>query len=381
MNITIAVAIVPALALLWLFKKWDQKRPEPPGVIRLAMILGAVSCVPAAIIEVVMSNALGKATVDAQGGLVNAFLIAAATEEGLKLVIVRGYFFRRPEFNEVMDGILYMAATSLGFALLENILYSSGNLVTGLARAISAVPLHATCSGIMGYFVGVARMRGGQFGRILTGYAIAILIHGTYDWAVFSGGTFGFGAGHPLLGFAEALAIVGVAAIVIRVLVKRALREDDELLGAHSRPLEGPIPAWGGPYGMHPGHPMQHGHPAYGHPYAQQAYGVPQHGQAPAYPPPQHAAPQYSPPQQPYGHTPYGAQHQQPYPQQPQQPYPQQGAGQPYPQQPQQPYPQQPQQTYPQQPQQPYPQGAGQPPPGQGGPGGWPPRGGPGWGG
>ncbi|MBL9025940.1 MAG: PrsW family intramembrane metalloprotease [Myxococcales bacterium] len=362
MRITLAVAILPALGLLFLFKKWDEKRPEPPGMIRNAVIFGALSCIPAAIIELVLMAVLGEAVVNAQGGLVNGVVVAAMTEEALKLSVVMLFFYRRQEFNETMDGILYTAAASLGFALLENVLYAGGNLVVGLARAISAVPLHATASGLMGYFVGVAKMRGGAFSRISLGYFVAVLIHGVYDWAVFSGGRFGFGTAEPLLGFALAVGIVIVAAIALRVAVKRALAADDEALGHHARPVAVVVPqVWPqaqphavygygapAPYGMHqpyaghvPAPQAQHGgwHQPVPHQYAHaqphahaHAPHAQPHQQNPPYAPPQQAGGAYA--QQP---APYAQQ--QPAPPVQQQPYPQQGHAQPAPQPPAQPQP------------------------------------------
>ncbi|MFO0547350.1 MAG: PrsW family glutamic-type intramembrane protease [Polyangiaceae bacterium] len=305
MNFTVTVAVLPAILLVYLFRKWDEKRPEPLGMIVKAMVFGALTCIPAGIIEVLAAKGLGNAVIQANGSFVNAFGIAAVTEEAWKLAVVLVFFYRRTEFNEVMDGILYTAATSLGFALLENVLYSSGNLVTGLVRAFTAVPLHATCSGIMGYFVGMAKMRGSAFGRVVFGYGVAVGIHGLYDWSVFSGGMFGRGPGQPLLGLALALAIVIVAALVTRALVRRALAHDDQLLGTHARPVDGAVvPQPQAPYGYYPqqGYPQQ-GYPQQGYPqqgYPQQGY--PQQGY------PQQGYPQQGYPQQGYpGYRPGGS--------------------------------------------------------------------------
>jgi protease PrsW len=185
MQFTIALALAPALLLLWLFKKWDAKRPEPPGAVRNVVLLGVASCVPAILIELGLSAILGKSIVNANGQFVNAFIIAASTEEALKLAVILLFVWRKPYFDEVMDGILYMAAASLGFAMIENVLYSAGNPVIGFVRAFTAVPLHATASGIMGYCIGRAKMtksNGRTFLWVIFGFFWAVLIHGFYDW-------------------------------------------------------------------------------------------------------------------------------------------------------------------------------------------------------
>lgn len=294
----LAIAVAPALLLLWLFKKWDEKRPEPPGAVRNVVILGAVTCFPAAGIEIAMSLALGKEIVELQGQFVNAFLIAAFTEEAVKLAVVLLFLWRKPHFDEVMDGILYTAAASLGFALLENILYSAGSPVIGMVRAFTAVPLHATCSGIMGYFVGRGKMsKGSAIPWVLGGFFAAVFIHGLYDWIVFSGAGFGFFDPQPLLSLLGVVVLVGICALILRAMVKHALSMDDALLGPASRPLPN-AQAWPQPpvaypqpgYVSQPGYPQQgYPQPGYvsqpGYPPTQQGY-TPTQQQYPGYPPP-----------------------------------------------------------------------------------------------
>jgi protease PrsW len=312
----LAIAVAPALLLLWLFKKWDEKRPEPPGAVRNVVILGAITCFPAAAIELAMSALLGKEIVEAQGQVVNAFVIAAFTEELVKLGVVLLFLWRKPHFDEVMDGILYTAAASLGFALLENVLYSAGNPLTGMVRAFTAVPLHATCSGIMGYFVGRGKMsKGSAFPWILGGFSAAVFIHGFYDWIVFSGAGFGELEPQPLLALLGVVVLVGICALILRAMVKHALSMDDALLGPASRPLtqqNAPV-AWGPPAATYP----QPGYVSQPGGYPPGTYPQPGYVSQPGYPPqqqyPQQQYPQQQYPQQQYPQT-------QQHPQQPQQP-------------------------------------------------------------
>jgi RsiW-degrading membrane proteinase PrsW (M82 family) len=319
----LALAIAPALLLFWLFQRWDQKRPEPLGAVRNMMLLGTGTVIPAIIVELTLSYVLGDEILSAQGGLVNAFVVAALTEEFFKLAVVLAFLWRKPHFDEVMDGMLYTAAASLGFAVVENVLYSASNPIVGFMRAFTAVPMHAACSAIMGYFIGRGKVsRGSAAPWVFAGLTVGVGIHGAYDWALFSGGTFGFGGPSSWYGLVYAFGIVIVASLVVLALVKHSLKLDDVLHGPNSRPL--------------------FAQPQIG---AQQPYPYPHAAQQP-YPYP-HAA------QQPYPY-PHAAQQPYPYPHAAQQPYP----SQPYPNPQQQP----PQAHGPQQPHPyPYPQ-PGQPP-------------------
>jgi hypothetical protein len=334
LRFNVALAVAPALLLLWLFQRWDAKRPEPPGQVRNVVIFGALTCIPAGVVEVVETNLLGKEITGFQGSFTNAFLIAALTEETVKLLVVLFYLWKKPHFDEVMDGILYTAAASLGFALLENVLYSATNPITGFVRAFTAVPLHAVASGIMGYCVGRAKFsKGATAIWLVFGLLCAVTIHGTYDWALMSGGTFGFSKPDDgLLGLLEVLPIVLVFGGVLRLLVRHAQKLDDEMLGSQPRPLPEAAaqPAWTQP--AYPGYP-QAGYPQpYAQPYAQPAPAYP--GYAPpyaqpyppnaGYPPPGYAPPQpaYPYPQAAYPQAAY-PQPAYPQPAYPQPPYPQ----------------------------------------------------------
>ena len=323
-RVFIAISVGPAILLLMLFKKWDEKRPEPPGKVRNMVLFGVACCIPAAIIEPIVADALGASITDANGKLIEAYVIAATTEETLKLTMVMLYIWRNPLFDEVMDGILYTAASSLGFALLENVLYvNKFGLTTGFVRAFTAVPLHATASGIMGYFVGRAKFaKGGGTGVwLIFGLATAIFIHGTYDWAAMSGGGFGgILEKNPGVVLGCVLAIPALCMIILRILTKHAHKLDDIMLGAHPRPLVAtrgpmvnPYVQPGGYPGPQPGYPPQAyaapGYPQPGYPqagYPQPGYPQPPaYGTQPAYPqPPAAGLPQAT---QPMPQPPYGA--------------------------------------------------------------------------
>jgi RsiW-degrading membrane proteinase PrsW (M82 family) len=90
-----------------------------------------------------------------------AFLSAAVPEEFFKWLIVVLYCARHKEFDEPMDGLVYGAVASLGFATFENVVYvwvsevsTQAGLQVALARGLTAVPMHASLGAIMGYFVG-----------------------------------------------------------------------------------------------------------------------------------------------------------------------------------------------------------------------------------
>jgi len=86
-----------------------------------------------------------------------------------------------------MDGVVYGATASLGFATLENILYvSGGGWSVAIGRAFSAVPAHACLGAILGYYVGQARFHPERRTSAWLGLLAATILHGCYNFPLLS---------------------------------------------------------------------------------------------------------------------------------------------------------------------------------------------------
>jgi len=180
-------AIVPSLLLLWYFRARDLN-PEPRAVILGTFWLGVATTIPAAIGEHLETQIVHAAHLGPLATSVNdAFLSAALFEEALKFAVLWGYASRHKAFDEPMDGVVYGATASLGFATLENILYvAQHGLGVAVLRAVLSVPGHAAWGALMGYHVGQARFgdpadRGRHLALAL---ALPIGLHGLYDFAI-----------------------------------------------------------------------------------------------------------------------------------------------------------------------------------------------------
>ena len=95
---------------------------------------------------------------------------------------------------------------SLGFATIENICYVFGNpgseFSTAFIRMFTAIPLHAVCGVIMGYYVGMAKFDlENKKSLLIKGIVYAIIIHGLYDYFILAGYPFIFSIIVICLGF------------------------------------------------------------------------------------------------------------------------------------------------------------------------------------
>ncbi len=175
-------ALVPSLLLIWFFHARDIY-PEPQRVVWATFGLGVATIPPAIGIELLIASGLKHIDNPFLGGTLDGFVCAGMTEEVLKYLVVVFFCMRHKEFDEPMDGIVYGAIASLGFATLENFLYVvKGGESIAIFRAFTAVPGHAFMGAIMGYFVGQAKFRPtGRRGLLVKALVIPILLHGAYD--------------------------------------------------------------------------------------------------------------------------------------------------------------------------------------------------------
>ena len=255
-----ALGALPALAWMRYAKGKDAGRPEPAGALRRMALAGAAATVPVAVAEVTVGR-INPSETTVAGAFFAAFVVAGLIEEGAKALCLRVVVWNRPEFDERLDAMVYAAWAGLGFALVENVLYLAGTETSGdyagmfVARALLSVPLHASAAAIMGYYA--ARRRFDNAGPgIGGGLALAVLLHGTFDFALFraASGASDESSAAGLYGLlAVAVAIGGVVAV--RRLARAALAADDADPRLPARAAGGPVHLAGLPAGRRSGWP------------------------------------------------------------------------------------------------------------------------------
>lgn len=186
----VTLAVAPVAFWLWYFQMRDRLRPEPRTLVIRVFALGGLAAIPAALIEFwsLAATGLTIGQPSASDAIAAAFLVGVV-EESLKFAVVLVGVYRHLEFNEVMDGIVYAVAASLGFAAVENLFYVlEGGVSVGLLRAFLSIPGHAFFGAIMGYYMGLAKFAGPRERLVLAAaLALAILAHTGYDAVLFVG--------------------------------------------------------------------------------------------------------------------------------------------------------------------------------------------------
>lgn len=187
------LALAPAILLMVYVYFRDKYEKEPVKLILKGILLGAVIIFPVGAIEnyiIVYGQNLPKLPKAAWDG----FLVAGATEEAFKYLMVFILIWRNRNFNEKFDGIVYAVSVSLGFAAIENLFYvfSNNSMQVGMIRAFTAVPGHAIFGVVMGFYLGLARFTVQNRKKwLIRAFTVPWLLHGVYDFLLMSG--------HPVL--------------------------------------------------------------------------------------------------------------------------------------------------------------------------------------
>ncbi len=189
--ILLLVAILPGAYLLYFVYKHDRIEPEPKPLLIKCFIFGILSTSAAVITEMIGSYILSyfftRPTV--LYNFLMYFFVVALSEEGFKYLFLKLATWKDEAFDYQFDGIVYAVFIALGFAIKENIMYvSQYGLATGIVRAFTAVPGHASFGVMMGAWYGMAKkyfMLGDQekYGKYKK-YAlwIPVILHGLYDF-------------------------------------------------------------------------------------------------------------------------------------------------------------------------------------------------------
>ena len=174
MDLTLLITIGVPLFIVFAVIYSDRFR-EPTDLVIKTFVAGIIMCFPAAELNNLIIPSYEYA------------YRAGLTEKVLKFLVLYFYIMPKSAFNEPMDAIVYGVVVSLGFATFENISYvylggfETDSFSLAIMRAVSAIPMHATCGIIMGYFFGLYAFTN-SINFLIKSLIFPIAIHATYNF-------------------------------------------------------------------------------------------------------------------------------------------------------------------------------------------------------
>ena len=113
-----------------------------------------------------------------------SFMVMGLGSELGKFLVLRYFSFSKNNFNGPQDSIIYSVIISMGFVFSGNILYFVLPVYTEIdfTYAITVVFANLFFAVVLGFFVGLARIRENRFIDSMTGLFAASFFHAVYNF-------------------------------------------------------------------------------------------------------------------------------------------------------------------------------------------------------
>jgi len=179
--IIISLATLIGFAYLLKVRNYDIYEKEPITKLLLVAIVGGL-------ISVISSTILYQ-FVTVKYNFINAIFKVGIIEELSKLLaLVIVYRFIKKDFNEIVDGIIYITAVSLGFSIIENIFYAfkaEYPFAVLALRSVTSIIGHISFTGYMGIAFYIHKKVHKNYLGLLFALFLSSLAHGFYDGFLF----------------------------------------------------------------------------------------------------------------------------------------------------------------------------------------------------
>lgn len=207
--IGLCLALLPLPVVIGALRWLDRFEPEPRGLLLFVFFWGAtVAALAAAVVNTASAVAIARTGGESAGMASTAVLVAPWVEEAAKgLAVLLVLWFRRAEFDGIVDGIVLAGLAGVGFAFTENILYFGRAFLAGgeelgvtggffavgftfVLRGMLSPFAHPLFTAMFGIGLGMAARTTSARVRVLAplaGYLLAVLLHATWNWASLSG--------------------------------------------------------------------------------------------------------------------------------------------------------------------------------------------------
>jgi RsiW-degrading membrane proteinase PrsW (M82 family) len=229
---TIPVPLYVAL-VLWI----DRYEAEPLWMLTTAFFWGAlIATFFAFLLNTTSAGVAGALTGSQTGGEAFAAVISApiVEEVGKAFILFIFFFWKKDEFDGVVDGIVYASLSALGFAMTENVLYYGKAAAEGGGGALTAVIIirgffapfsHPLFTSLTGIGLGFARQSNNLAIKMLTpvvGLLMAIFMHSIWNGSAVLGG-----GGLFVLTY---IVVMVPAFLIMLVVISLALRREGQVV-------------------------------------------------------------------------------------------------------------------------------------------------------
>ena len=175
------LALAPAVGLLLYHR---DRHPEPWRWVAVVFGVGALACLPTYFMERWAQSFFPRKIEAGSLLFVECLLIPGLLEESIKLLIVVLIIWRRSDFDEPIDGLIYGTAAALGFTFGEDLRYYVGHGADW--SRIFSTAAHPWFSSFWAASLGWAKVlpRRQGLALVLLGLAASSTVHALFDFFI-----------------------------------------------------------------------------------------------------------------------------------------------------------------------------------------------------
>ena len=238
----VLLALVPAALWLIFFYVQDRLEPEPKKevfkIFLVGLALAGAIGIPVTDHLFRVPDWLYRSSVSL---VLGSIFVVGAIETFLIYVAVRLFIYDTDEFDERSDGMVYGTAAGLGYATALNIqfiLANEGAALGGAEVTIAEVALaHAAFAGVLGYFLGRAKLERERILWLPLGFLLATLLNGLFTIlrSRLETGDIIMGSVTAVLPAVSGLFLAGALALIVAIGVALLIQRDIARTQAHGR--------------------------------------------------------------------------------------------------------------------------------------------------
>lgn len=174
------IAVLAYLYLKYKFTKWNY------SLLLKSFLWGMFSIVLVLLVQLTASLLEFDKLNNIRRILFYALVIMAFSSELAKYIILKGFIYPKKEFKTPVDGMIYAVMISMGFATMNNILYfiNIPHLTVNIPNALTAGPANLIFGVMMGFFIGLGKLRKMRLVDSMTGLTAAVFFHGLYSFCL-----------------------------------------------------------------------------------------------------------------------------------------------------------------------------------------------------
>jgi RsiW-degrading membrane proteinase PrsW (M82 family) len=184
LNYIVSLTLAPLIAAIIIAIVWVKRDKYRYPQMISSFILGMISILVVLLFMNIADRYYLNAFRNLRRIIFYSFVVMGLGSELGKFIILRYHNFNKNSFNGPLDGIVYSVMISMGFAFSSNILYFTLPYYTDIdfLYAVTVVFSNLFFAVILGFFVGLAKIRENKFVDTMTGLLAASFFHALYNF-------------------------------------------------------------------------------------------------------------------------------------------------------------------------------------------------------